>query len=80
MYINIESVETVKGEYYGNWILVNKEYYARADESTYEELINADVVKAAPKTSASGFKHLNPIKYYREHSSLGTTHWTKRDQ
>ena len=66
MYINIESVEPVIGDYAGQWIKVNNEYYTHYSESTLKKLKACAVVKCAPKVSSNGYKHLNPIKGYRE--------------
>ena len=80
MFIKLESVEVIKGQYSGVWIMVNKEFYVQYTEGTHEELINADAVQCAPKKSKAGFHHLNPITYYREHSIFNETRWTKKEE
>ena len=69
MFIEIESVDIVKADYTGyEYIIVNNEYYMPLTCAGYDQIANADVVKCAPKTSAQGYKYLNPIAYYEDNT------------
>ena len=75
MYINIESVKVVTGEFRGTWICVNDTYYHpcshQANLLTLDKLKRSDVVKAAPKVSSKGYHYLNPVEYYSKTSDKG---------